>query len=79
MQSPTIHPSQTKNRLAKAVRIVKFLDANPETFPARSADEVADFTPQTWRLVMMAMQEPRLEVSTETISAVLGILVGRDL
>lgn len=73
------HPAQTLNRQAKAVRVVMFMEANPQLFEGfLDPDSVANFPAPVWALVNTAMGEPR-PLSPLTISMVVGMLVARSL
>lgn len=73
-----IHPLATHNRLAKAARIVAFMDANPRLFATTDIETVAEFGQETWLLINRCMGEPRGTVSPLTVTTVLGMLYARQ-
>ena len=72
-----IHPVASANRVAKAQRVVAFMDEHESIFGGPvSASTAADFQAATWRLINEAMGEQR-PMSDLTVATVIGLLAGR--
>lgn len=76
---PVPNAKATVNRQAKAVRVIEFMEGNPQIFGGRlSPDAVASYGPEVWALTNALMGEGR-PMSPLTISMVVGMLTVRGL
>lgn len=74
----SIHPVAVRNRIAKARRIVDFINANPTVFRRMTSSVAAAMNTEFWEMVNEAMGETR-PPSALTIATVLGILAGQEV
>lgn len=74
-----IHPEATANRVAKAKRVIDFINANPKTFgPAFSWQDASVLGDVGWKLINQAMDEPR-EMSDKLVTTIIGIMAGIEM
>lgn len=72
------HPVAIRNRVAKARRVVAFIDANDAVFGGMTSGIAAGMNDEFWQMVNRAMGETR-PMSTLTIATVIGILAGQEV